>query len=178
MHRRAVDRYGLPLKHFFIWSDDIDYTGRILRREPGYLVPTSVVVHKTEAAHTAMTSAPDRFYFHVRNTLFIIRGPGRSPRDRLVFLWLLLWSTHGVPDAASAPGERRGHPARGARRASPGRRQPRLTRRSRSSAIASSAKRNTNHGLSPNSMASPSSSLIRLAGSRPSSRGRASATLP
>ena len=93
VHRRAVDRYGLPLKHFFIWSDDIDYTGRILRREPGYLVPTSVVVHKTEAAHTAMTSAPDRFYFHVRNTLFIIRGPGRSPRDRLVFLWLLLWST-------------------------------------------------------------------------------------
>jgi len=93
VHRRAVDDYGLPLKHFFIWSDDIDYTGRILTREPGYLVPTSVVVHKTAEAHTAMTSAPDRFYFHVRNTLFIIRGPGRSPRDRLVFGWLLLWST-------------------------------------------------------------------------------------
>jgi len=93
VHRRAVDRYGLPLKHFFIWSDDIDYTGRILAGEPGYLVPTSVVMHKTEEAHTAMTSAPDRFYFHVRNSLFIIRGPGRSPRDRLVFLWLLLWSS-------------------------------------------------------------------------------------
>lgn len=93
VHRGAVDRHGLPLKHFFIWSDDIDYTGRILAREPGYLVPTSVVVHKTETAHTAMSSPPDRFYFHVRNTLFIIRGPGRSGRDKLVFVWLLASSS-------------------------------------------------------------------------------------
>ena len=56
-------------------------------------MPRSVVLHKTAAAHTAMTSAPDRFYFHVRNTLFIIRRPTRSRRDRLVFLWLLLQSS-------------------------------------------------------------------------------------
>jgi rhamnopyranosyl-N-acetylglucosaminyl-diphospho-decaprenol beta-1,3/1,4-galactofuranosyltransferase len=89
VHRGAVDRHGLPLKHFFIWSDDIDYTGRVLFREPGYLVPTSVVVHKTESPYTAMAAAPDRFYFHVRNTLYIIRGPGRRPREKLIFVWLL-----------------------------------------------------------------------------------------
>ncbi|MGI8749103.1 MAG: glycosyltransferase family 2 protein [Thermoleophilaceae bacterium] len=93
VHRRAVDSYGLPAKQFFIWSDDIEYTGRILAREPGYLVPTSTVLHKTDAAHTAMTSPPGRFYFHVRNTLFIIRRPTRSRRDRLVFLWLLVQSS-------------------------------------------------------------------------------------
>ena len=93
VHRGAVDRYGLPAKEFFIWSDDIEYTGRILAHEPGYLVPRSVVLHKTREAHTAMTSAPDRFYFHVRNTLFIIRRPSRSRRDRLVFGWLLLQSS-------------------------------------------------------------------------------------
>jgi rhamnopyranosyl-N-acetylglucosaminyl-diphospho-decaprenol beta-1,3/1,4-galactofuranosyltransferase len=93
LHRGAVDRHGLPLKQFFIWSDDIEYTGRILSSEPGYLVPRSIALHNTEAPHTAMTSAPDRFYFHVRNLLFIIRRPTRSRRDRLVFLWLLLQSS-------------------------------------------------------------------------------------
>ena len=93
VHRGAVDRHGLPAKEFFIWSDDIEYTGRILVSELGYLVPTSIVLHKTEAPHTAMSSAPERFYFHVRNTLFIIRRPGRSRRDKLVFLWLLVASS-------------------------------------------------------------------------------------
>ena len=92
VHRGAVDRHGLPLKHFFIWSDDIDYTGRVLFEEPGYLVPTSVVVHKTATRGTALAAAPERFYFHVRNTLFIIRGPGRAPREKLIFVWLLVYS--------------------------------------------------------------------------------------
>ncbi len=89
VHRGAVDRHGLPLKHFFIWSDDIDYTGRVLFDEPGYLVPRSVVEHRTASPHTAMAAAPERFYYHVRNTLFIARGPGRRPREKLIFLWLL-----------------------------------------------------------------------------------------
>ena len=92
VHRGVVDRHGLPLKHFFIWSDDIDYTGRVLFREPGYLVPTSVVVHKTASPHTHMAAAPDRFYYHVRNTLYIIRGPGRRPREKLIFVWVLIAS--------------------------------------------------------------------------------------
>ncbi len=92
VHRRAIDRHGLPLKHFFIWSDDIEYTGRVLLSEPGYLVPTSVALHKTETAHTAMSAPPERFYYHVRNTLFIIGGPGRRRRDKLVFVSVLVWS--------------------------------------------------------------------------------------
>jgi rhamnopyranosyl-N-acetylglucosaminyl-diphospho-decaprenol beta-1,3/1,4-galactofuranosyltransferase len=88
----AVERHGLPLKHFFVWSDDIEYTGRVLLDEPGYLVPASVAVHKTAEPHTAMSAPPDRFYYHVRNTLFIIRAPGRSARDKLVFAWVLVSS--------------------------------------------------------------------------------------
>ena len=38
-------RFGLPRKEFFIWSDDIDFTARVLRREAGYFVPASVAVH-------------------------------------------------------------------------------------------------------------------------------------
>jgi rhamnopyranosyl-N-acetylglucosaminyl-diphospho-decaprenol beta-1,3/1,4-galactofuranosyltransferase len=92
VHRGAVDRHGLPLKDFFVWGDDIEYTGRVLKREPGYLVPESVVLHNTDTPHTAMAAPPDRFYYHVRNTLFIVRSRGRSRRDKLPFAWLLVSS--------------------------------------------------------------------------------------
>lgn len=89
VHRRAVERYGLPLKHFFMWSDDIEYTGRILKAEPGFLVPTSVVEHRTPSAHTAATAPPERFYYHVRNTVFMMRDPARTPRQKLILGWVL-----------------------------------------------------------------------------------------
>ena len=92
LHRRAVDRFGLPLKHFFVWSDDIEYTGRVLLEERGYLVPESVAVHETASAHTAMSAPPERFYYHVRNTLFIVTGPGRGAREKLIFAWVLVSS--------------------------------------------------------------------------------------
>ena len=112
IHRDVVDRHGLPLKPYFMWSDDIEYTGRVLLTERGYLVPGSVALHDTETAHTAMSSPPDRFYFHVRNTLFIIRGPGRSPRDKLIFVWVLISSVVEYlgrhPDGASLAAIARG----------------------------------------------------------------------
>jgi rhamnopyranosyl-N-acetylglucosaminyl-diphospho-decaprenol beta-1,3/1,4-galactofuranosyltransferase len=91
--RTAVDRYGLPAKHFFIWSDDIDYTSRVLRDDTGFLVPTSVVEHRTEAAYTAVTAPPERFYFHVRNTIYMLRGRLDRPREAAYLAWELLSST-------------------------------------------------------------------------------------
>jgi len=113
VHRGAVDRHGLPLKHFFIWSDDVEYTSRaVLAGEPGYLVPSSVALHDTETAHTAQSAPPARFYYHVRNTVFMILGPGRPPRDRLLRTWVLVFSTAEYlrrnPSAASAAAVLRG----------------------------------------------------------------------
>ena len=88
--REAVDRFGLPPKHFFIWSDDIEYTARILRGGAGYLVPSSVVDHRTKAPHTAITTAGGRFYFHVRNTLYMIRGDAWSTMEKLPLVWVVL----------------------------------------------------------------------------------------
>lgn len=94
IHRGAVDRHGLPLKHFFIWSDDVEYTSRIvLSGEGGYLVPTSVALHDTATAHTWRSAPPQRFYFHVRNTLYIVRGPGRPAQNRVLWTWVLVSST-------------------------------------------------------------------------------------
>lgn len=92
VHRDAIERYGLPFKRFFIWSDDIDYTNRILQEDTGYLVPSSVVEHRTAEAHTAMSATPERFYYHVRNTVFMIRGPGRQLRERIILVWVLVSS--------------------------------------------------------------------------------------
>jgi rhamnopyranosyl-N-acetylglucosaminyl-diphospho-decaprenol beta-1,3/1,4-galactofuranosyltransferase len=113
VHRGAIDRHGLPFKHFFLWSDDIEYTSRaVLSGDGAYLVPTSVALHKTETAHTAASAPPDRFYYHVRNTLFIARGPGRNARDRLVRVWILVSTTRsyllGNPSRAAAAAVMRG----------------------------------------------------------------------
>jgi len=90
IHRGAVDRYGLPLKQYFIWSDDIEYTARILRHERGYLVPTSIVHHKTATPYTAVSTSGDRFYYHVRNTLFMVRGSAWSTREKLTLVWVIV----------------------------------------------------------------------------------------
>ena len=75
------ERYGLPRKEFFIWSDDIDFTARVLRSERGYFVPNSVAVHKTAAANAPWTGG-DRFFYAVRNGLWVVLGDALHPRER------------------------------------------------------------------------------------------------
>ncbi len=90
VHREAVDRFGLPLEHYFIWSDDIEYTARIVRGGgAAYLVPASVAHHKTKTPHTAVSTSGTRFYFHVRNTLYMLRGRSWSGREKLTLVWIL-----------------------------------------------------------------------------------------
>jgi rhamnopyranosyl-N-acetylglucosaminyl-diphospho-decaprenol beta-1,3/1,4-galactofuranosyltransferase len=94
VHRDAIDRHGLPLKHYFIWSDDIEYTARILRREDaGYLVPDSIVLHKTKEPYTAVSTTGDRFYFHIRNHVFMLRGSSWDWREKLTLVYVMLTSS-------------------------------------------------------------------------------------
>lgn len=93
VRRSAIERYGLPPRHFFIWSDDLEFTARILRHEVGYVVPDSVVEHRTKEAHTAVSSSGDRFYFHVRNTLFMLRGSAWNGVEKATLFYLLVTTT-------------------------------------------------------------------------------------
>jgi rhamnopyranosyl-N-acetylglucosaminyl-diphospho-decaprenol beta-1,3/1,4-galactofuranosyltransferase len=86
----AVDRHGLPPRHFYIWVDDVAYTSRLLREGRGYLVPESRVVHRTARPYSAVTESGDRFYYHVRNTLLMVRG-GVMNRDEH-FVYLYYWA--------------------------------------------------------------------------------------
>jgi GT2 family glycosyltransferase len=89
VRRDAVQRHGPPRKGFWIWSDDIDFFGRIMRDEPGYLVPESVAVHKTKTAHSPW-QGKERFYYAVRNGAFILRGDSLRPKEKVG--WFLLVS--------------------------------------------------------------------------------------
>ncbi len=44
-----IQQVGLPIKEYFIWGDDKEYTLRISDRWPCYFVPQSRVVHKMKA---------------------------------------------------------------------------------------------------------------------------------
>jgi GT2 family glycosyltransferase len=95
--RRAIADHGLPLRRYFLWSDDIEYTARVLRRERGYLVPSAVAVHETERPHTALEATGDRFYFHVRNTLYMARGSAWAPGEKPSLLYGLAVSVLAYP---------------------------------------------------------------------------------
>jgi len=93
LDRRAVDRHGLPHAHYFLWSDDMEYTGRVLRDEPGYYVAGSVAVHKTRTAHTAVTRSGPLFYFHVRNTLYMLRSAAWTRLEKVGLVRVLATTT-------------------------------------------------------------------------------------
>jgi GT2 family glycosyltransferase len=84
----AVRRHGLPRKSFFIWSDDIDFTMRILRDEPGFLVPASVATHKTKTAHAPWEGGP-RYYYAIRNGIWILRSDSMEPKEKVVHVALI-----------------------------------------------------------------------------------------
>jgi hypothetical protein len=40
------------------------------------------VVHKTPDPHTALTTGGERYYFHVRNTIYMLRSRSWKPREK------------------------------------------------------------------------------------------------
>lgn len=77
--RKAIAKCGYPLRDFFIWADDIEYTTRITRA--GWLggyVPSSVVLHKTAINYSAdLYSAgireAQKHFYGIRNNLYCRR---------------------------------------------------------------------------------------------------------
>ncbi|HJY07281.1 MAG TPA: glycosyltransferase family 2 protein [Bryobacteraceae bacterium] len=79
--RAAVERHGFPVGGYFIYADDIEYTGRILKNEFGAMVLASVVRHKTNPALLPHETPPPRFFYHIRNTIWMIRVSGAYSRS-------------------------------------------------------------------------------------------------
>ena len=76
-----VREVGLPIKEFFIWGDDQDYTERISKKYKCYLVLSSVVQHKTKnnLGSDISTDSPERierYFYAYRNELYIAKRNG------------------------------------------------------------------------------------------------------
>ena len=82
----AVHKIGLPIKEFFIWADDVEYTLRISHNGMDCLyVPDSVAVHKSNTSPSiekAPVETAWRFYYKMRNTSYIVR---KRKSNRLIF---------------------------------------------------------------------------------------------
>lgn len=81
---KAVRQVGLPIAEFFIWSDDIEFSNRIVKA--GYIglyVDNSVVCHKTaenyfgRPEHTPPEGAW-KFYYQARNTSYLRRKASKK----------------------------------------------------------------------------------------------------
>lgn len=74
--REVVTKVGLPIKDYFIWGDDTEYSLRISKRYPCYFAAKSVVTHKMkENKSTARMyqledkERIDRMYLSIRNDM-------------------------------------------------------------------------------------------------------------
>lgn len=107
LQAETVRRFGLPIAEFFIWSDDWEYTRRISRREPCWVVPASRVVHAMQNPGVVNLAfdVPERWpryrYFY-RNDVVLYRREGIAG-----WLWLLAKdSWHSVQILRDGQGRR------------------------------------------------------------------------
>jgi rhamnopyranosyl-N-acetylglucosaminyl-diphospho-decaprenol beta-1,3/1,4-galactofuranosyltransferase len=82
INRHAIHDLGFPIKEFFIWGEDTEYTDRIT--ENGYLglyVPESRVYHKTKEnynidIYNAKIQDSWKYHLGIRNQLYIAKRHG------------------------------------------------------------------------------------------------------
>ena len=78
---RIIKELGLPIKDFFIWSDDWEFTRRISRKYPCYLAGKSVVTHRSKSngiGNIALDSEEkiSRYKLAYRNDVVFYRREG------------------------------------------------------------------------------------------------------
>lgn len=78
---KTVEEVGLPIKDFFIWSDDLEYSRRISRKYDSFVVSDSTVLHdmKSNAKVNIADESPerlDRYKYLYRNEVYVYRREG------------------------------------------------------------------------------------------------------
>lgn len=78
--RATFDRYGLPIADMFIWGEDTEFTLRVTRQQPGYMVGDSRAVHVRAMdgnlnIRTETNPARIGYHYHyIRNSVYTIRS--------------------------------------------------------------------------------------------------------
>ena len=84
-----IVKEGLPIKEFFIWTDDWEYTRRLSRKYKCYYITSSVVTHKSGSNIGANIASVEgdrlnRFKYMYRNDVVLYRREGIKG-------WILLY---------------------------------------------------------------------------------------
>lgn len=83
---QAIREVGLPVADYFIWNDDFEYSLRLLRSSVGLAVHSSKVLHLTKNFGATDADPGERFYYEVRNKLWLLRlSPGLSLLERVLY---------------------------------------------------------------------------------------------
>lgn len=86
-----IKKVGLPIKEFFIWGDDIEFSRRLAKEAPGYYVATSTVIHKmksnvgTNLLEDEESRIP-RYFYDLRNSFYLNKQQG----GKAVFRFILV----------------------------------------------------------------------------------------
>ena len=85
----VVRSVGLPIREFFIWADDLEYTRRVSRQHPCWVIPASVTVHKCRTNNGGNISTDDesrisRYRLAYRNEVYLYRREGARGVLRLM----------------------------------------------------------------------------------------------
>lgn len=77
----VVKEIGLPIKEFFIWGDDVEYSNRISKKYDCYIVGKSQVLHKTLNNSGSNIAIDDekrivRYKYAYRNEIYVARKNG------------------------------------------------------------------------------------------------------
>ena len=91
----VVKKVGLPIKEFFIWADDVEYTRRISKQYPCYFVYKSQVVHEMGSNQATSIIESDetrleRYKLLYRNKYYIVRHGAK--REKILY-WLEIKNT-------------------------------------------------------------------------------------
>ena len=90
----VIKEFGLPIKDFFIWTDDWEFSRRISRKLNCYFISNSVVTHKCKENIGASIDVVDgdildRFKYLYRNDCVLYRGEGL--RGKILFSLRILF---------------------------------------------------------------------------------------
>ncbi len=79
INREAIDKCGFPIKEFFIWGDDVEYTTRITKAGfLGLFNPKSVALHNTKNNYCVEIDQLDKnniwkIFYDTRNKVYMIK---------------------------------------------------------------------------------------------------------
>ena len=77
----VIKKVGFPIKEFFIWGDDVEYSNRISKQYSCYIVGNSQVLHSTNNNEGSNIAKDDekrisRYKFAYRNEMYIAKKNG------------------------------------------------------------------------------------------------------